>query len=139
MTQPRDRYLDELPEKSRIDPNDRLILSDQSETEQAGRTKQIRASLIGGLNAEQVRDLVASFIRGGTGIDVAHDDESDSLIISVSTSHQQLTPEQVQDIVANFIQAGANVTVTYDDAGEHVDHRVNRRRWRRGRYVCSTG
>ena len=71
-----------------------------------------------GLTAEEVRDLVAAFVRPGTGITVTHDDSGDTLTIAsaIVNTDTQLSAEQVQDIVAAFIQQGSNVTAVYDDA-----------------------
>lgn len=70
----------------------------------------------GGLTPEQIRDLVAGFLVGGTNITIVHDDAADTLTINSSSGSGGLTPEEIQDLVAAMMVAGPNVTVVYDDA-----------------------
>lgn len=93
---------------------------------------------------EEIEDLVASLVSGGTNITTTYDDASDTLTFDGLSDEQiqdivgamagnnlsyddsadllnatdtNLTDEEVQDIVGPFITGGSNVSVTYDDAG----------------------
>ena len=68
-----------------------------------------------GLSAEQVRDLVAGFLRGGTNVTIVHDDAANTLTISAAGGGGGLTAEQVRDVVAQFVRAGTDLAVTHDD------------------------
>ena len=67
------------------------------------------------LTAEQVRDLVATFVTAGSNVTVTHSDAGDTLTIAASGAGGGLTQEQVEDIVNTLIVAGTNITKTYDD------------------------
>lgn len=67
----------------------------------------------GGMTAEQVQDIVASFLVAGSGVQVTYDDANNTFTILNSAP---LSVEQIQDTVAAMIAAGSNLTSTYNDA-----------------------
>ena len=67
------------------------------------------------LNAEQIRDLIATFIVAGANVTLTHNDAGDTLTIAATTGSGGLTLEEVQDAVNTMLIAGTNVTKTYDD------------------------
>lgn len=63
---------------------------------------------------EEVRDVVAALLAGGTNISLVNDDAGDTLTVNTSA----LTEEEVEDAVAALISAGSGISVAYDDAGD---------------------
>lgn len=75
--------------------------------------------------AEYVRDLVASFLVGGTNISVTHDDPGNTLTISRVGSQDFSTisnfAEGVQDTMGfGGLTAGTNISLTYDDPANTI-------------------
>lgn len=64
---------------------------------------------------EYIYDRIASFIAGGTGVSVSHDDATNTLTIASTSSASPRTDEEIRDVVAAFVDAGTNITVTHND------------------------
>lgn len=77
----------------------------------AGSTLTIAAT--GGVDTEQVQDIVGAMVTAGSGITATYDDTAGTVTV---TATGPASTEAVQDIVGALITSGTNVTATYDDA-----------------------
>jgi len=73
----------------------------------------ITITVTGSLDAEGVRDLMATFLVAGNGIILTPDDPGDTLTIAVN-------PEYVRDTMGIALQGGLGITVTPDDPGDTI-------------------
>src|SRR5262245_46173527 len=71
----------------------------------------------GGVNAEQVQDIIAALLVEGTGVTLTYDDAGSPPTLTVdSTGGGGADVEEIQDIVGALLVAGTGIDITYDDA-----------------------
>ena len=76
--------------------------------------------------AESIRDLMASFLTGGTDISVTHDDNADTLTIAFTGtgSGSSRTDAQVQELARDAVGAalteGTGINIAVNDSGDTI-------------------
>jgi hypothetical protein len=72
----------------------------------------------GGLDEQDVKNIVASFIKAGSGITVSYDPVTNLFTVTNDApGGGSISTEDVQDIVGALLEGANGVTVTYNDAG----------------------
>jgi hypothetical protein len=74
----------------------------------------------GSMTDEQVRDVVAAFIKPGTNVTVVHNDAADTLTLTSTAGGGGITTEDAVDAVAAALVAGNNIDVSYNDAANQI-------------------
>lgn len=84
-------------------------------------TDDITVQIKGGVSKytdESIRDLVASFVTGGTDLDITHDDVND--VLTFDFTGTSYTAEAARDDIAAALDGGSGISVTYDDAADTI-------------------
>lgn len=73
---------------------------------------------VAGVDAEQVRDIIATALVAGSNVTITVDDPGDTITIASTAGGGGLTSEQVHDLIDSHIVAGSGIDLTVDDPGD---------------------